>query len=309
MTLAKTVGVTVLLGVVLFALHAVAGPFFSLGAQRWGPEPRGDKLIGVVEGHLKGADVATHTLRIASGFLGLDSVSLEVTVDTQIGVHGKLGGFGDLDRGKLVRAVYEVTADRLVASRVDVLASGSTTELAVIPARLGDDTPADRPAPRPVIVNPVANEPAVVNESAVAAPPPVPDSLAASDRAAPELPERAERPTTSADVGPPPRVGEVAKPTPSPRVGEVAKPTPSPRVAEVVKPTPRALPVSPRRPRARTEPAASPAAPRLDVPPSGAVSSESRPPAAAKPVPPRRDPEDAGAVIDWLLNTSPARRQ
>jgi hypothetical protein len=269
MTLAKTVGVMVLLGVVLFALHAIAGPFFSLGAQRWGPEPRGDKLIGVVEGHLKSADVAGHTLRIASGFLGLDSLSLHVNTNTLIGVHGKLGGFGDLDRGKLVRAVYEVTGDGLVASRVDVLESGSTRELAVIPAQISEDTPAEPPA-----------------RTAVDTPPPVPEPLASPDEAGPELPERTAARAKSADVVPAARVGEVTKPTP------------------------RVLTVSPRRrQQIITEPAASPTPQRAVTPPATSASGGAPAPIPANTAPARREPEDAGAVIDWLLNTSSARGQ
>ena len=274
MTLAKTVGVTVLVGVVLFALHAVVGPFFSLGAQRWGPEPRGDKLIGVIEGHLKSTDVGGHTLRIASGFLGLDSVSLQVTATTVIGVHGKLGGFGDLDRGQLVRAVYEVTGADLVAARVDVLGAGSTRELAVIPAVLSEDTPADVPAVKAGMVS------ADASDSTVDARLPVPDAPAAGEEAGPELPERPEPRKTPPDIVPPPRVGEV------------------------VKPTPRAVTVSPRRrPRPTTEPAASPT-PRAVTSPATSPA-----PSSANAAPPRRDPEDAGAVIDWLLNISSARGQ
>lgn len=279
--LAKTLGLTALLGVILFAVHAVAGPFFSLAAQRWGPEPRGDKLIGVVEGHLKSADVTTQTLRIASGFLGLDSVSLHVTTNTLIGVHGKLGGFGDLDRGELVRAVYEVASDRLVASHVDVLKAGSTAASTPIPTPLTEDTPPDRPAQNPGVVSPGAP-----TEPAVAEPVSVPDPPVEPERVAPELPERPEPRKTSTDGARPTRIGEAA--------------TPTPRAITAERPR--------RRRNVATEPAASPSPRRAAPPPATSIAGGSPAPASANAAPPRRE-EDAGAVIDWLLNSSPARGQ
>jgi len=111
-----------IVAIVLFLLvDLVDGPLYSFSTKTWSPEMRGDKMIGGIEGPVKDADASTNTVRIASGFLGLASLSLVVTPDTKIAVKGKLGGFADLDRGQRVRVAYEVRLDQLVAWRVEVL--------------------------------------------------------------------------------------------------------------------------------------------------------------------------------------------
>ena len=131
-----------IVAIVLFLLiDLVDGPLYSFSTKTWSPELRGDKMIGGIEGAVKDADVATNTVRIASGFLGLASLPLVVTPDTKIAVKGKLGGFADLDRGQIVRVAYEVRSDQLVAWRVEVL-DGSQTSDAVLPAEADSDTTA-----------------------------------------------------------------------------------------------------------------------------------------------------------------------
>jgi hypothetical protein len=273
----KVVGLILLIAVVVFAIDAVAGPFFSLSTQSWGPERRGDKVMGIVEGHLRSTDVPTRTVRITAGFLGLDSLSLQITTDTVIGVNGKLGGFGDLDRGQLVRVAYEVASDRRVASRVEVLHEGSTTALTATPSwALSEDTPADRPTSdagvtTPPAVEPVEAAPIAVPTAAAPTPPQAP---------APSVPPAPRK--TDADGARPARLGETATPAP------------------------RAITDSARRPEVRTAPAASP---RPAAQSAAPAVSGARTRTAPDVTPARREAEDAGAVIDWLLNSSPARGQ
>jgi hypothetical protein len=121
-TIVARVSVALMAMVVLvFVIDLLEGPFFSLSTRMWTPERRGDRLIGGIEGAVKGTDVSTSTVRVASGFLGLASLPVVITPQTQIAIKGKLGGFADLGRGQFVRVAYEVLPDRLVAWRVDVL--------------------------------------------------------------------------------------------------------------------------------------------------------------------------------------------
>ena len=128
--------------VLVFLVDLVDGPLYSFSTQTWSPELRGDKMIGGIEGAVKDADAATNTVRIASGFLGLASLSLVVTPDTKIAVQGKLGGFADLERGQLVRVAYEVRPDQLVAWRVEVLDQWSQRSDALLPAETDTDATA-----------------------------------------------------------------------------------------------------------------------------------------------------------------------
>ena len=118
---ARALAAAVALAALVIVLDLVAGPFFSFSAKAWPPEARGTRVIGGIQGAIKHTDADTTTVRVASGFLGLSSVSVIVTPQTRIGVGGKLGGFADLARGQLVRIGYELLPGRLLASRIDVL--------------------------------------------------------------------------------------------------------------------------------------------------------------------------------------------
>lgn len=111
----------VLAVVTFLVVDVIEGPVFSLSTRTWPAEVRDGKVIAGIEGAVKAADRATGTVRIASGFLGLSSVRVVVTPQTEVAIHGKFGSLADLDRGQLVRVAYEVLPDRLLASRVDVL--------------------------------------------------------------------------------------------------------------------------------------------------------------------------------------------
>ena len=111
----------VLAVVTFLVVDVIEGPVFSLSTRTWPAEVRDGKVIAGIEGAVKAADRATGTVRIASGFLGLTSVRVVVTPQTEVAIHGKFGSLADLDRGQLVRVAYEVLPDRLLASRIDVL--------------------------------------------------------------------------------------------------------------------------------------------------------------------------------------------
>lgn len=156
-------GGAALLGLVGVA-HLAAGPFFSLSTNTWPVERHGTALVGGVQGPIKSTDNGTATVRVASGFLGLRSLSIVITEQTKIPIGGKLGGIGDLDPGQLVRITYELRADRLVARRVDVLNRASSSD-PVTPTETTAVATANVPiaeAPRaitPMVVAPEAKPP------------------------------------------------------------------------------------------------------------------------------------------------------
>jgi hypothetical protein len=179
------VGVLLLAGVVV-ALDAVAGPFFSLAVRTVPPTVQGERVIGGVEGPVKSTDEDVHVVNIASGFLGLWSLPIAVTPETTIAVDGKLGGWGDLRPGLLVRVMYEVAAgERRVASRVEVLDPRSP--VAAVPGSgAGAGEP---PVPRKEAVSSPPALPHVTEPAAVAAPravAPEPSAVAAPRAVAPE---------------------------------------------------------------------------------------------------------------------------
>lgn len=331
-TVAKTVGVMVLVSAVVVACDRAAGPFFSFSAQSWAPEPRGDAVIGVVEGPIKTADAATGTLHIASGFLGLTSLPLEVTADTIIGVRGKLGGVGDLDRGRLVRVAYEVAPDRLVARRVLLLDAASDTAVTV--ARASDVSPNSAPgapARADAEAQPTATTPAVAAPVVVGTPSPArrpvetpsparrPVETTSPARRTVETPSparrRAEAPSPSEPSAPARAADENRSPArpvdANPPASKPSAVTPEPR-------EPAELPARPEVKPAAPPPSAPPAV-SPSVAPTPRPGPPARPPVAAKPpaarsadvsLPPRRQRDDAGtAVIDWLLTAPPARPQ
>lgn len=204
----------VAVAVLVFVIDLLEGPFFSLSTRMWAPERRGDRLIGGIEGAVKRADVSTGTVRVASGFLGLASFPVVITPQTQIVIKGKLGGFADLDRGQLVRVVYEVLSDRLVASRVEVL-DRVTSEIAQIegePAASGP-SPSAKSSSSPA--SPPAEAPASVSSTNASSPSSVPRWRAAPSVAS--LPS-GSAPTTGQNAsGAPPSKRAVVAPSSSPR--------------------------------------------------------------------------------------------
>jgi hypothetical protein len=179
-------GGAALLGLVGVA-HLVAGPFFSLSTNSWPVERHGTALVGGVQGPIKGTESGTGTVRVASGFLGLRSLSIIITEQTKIPIDGKLGGIGDLDRGQLVRISYEMRADRLVARQVDVLNRAPSSD-PVTPT----ETTAVATAKVPIAEAPRAITPMAVAPMAVA---PTPMPPAVSEAKPPQtLPPR--RPTS-----------------------------------------------------------------------------------------------------------------
>ena len=128
----------IVVAVLVFLVDVFAGPFFFFSTRTWAPEMRDGKLIGSIEGAIKRTDARTDTVRMPAGFLGLASLPLVVTLQTRIAVTGKLGGFGDLEPGQMVRIAYEVLPDRLLARRIDVL-DGRGSDSALLSASESDD--------------------------------------------------------------------------------------------------------------------------------------------------------------------------
>jgi hypothetical protein len=175
----------------------------------------GDKVIGGIEGAVKATDRVTGTLLVASGFLGLSSLPVVVTPQTQVAVRGKLGGVADLDRGQIVRITYEVLPDRLLAQRIDVLdgvVSSSLTPPIEIDRKASAEEPPPITEPRFTPAPAVELPPRVV---APAAPPPSP----------------VIRPTAAATISAPKRPPATTSPAPQPPTASAPRSTPPPAAA------------------------------------------------------------------------------
>ena len=192
-----------LLGLVSVANFA-EGPFFSLSTNTWPVERDGTTLVGGVQGAIKAADRGTATLRVASGFLGLWSVAIVITEDTEIPVGDKLGGIGDLDRGQLVRVAYEVRDDHLVARRVDVLDRGTKSDVGRPVATPADPRPKVvpwTPVPFAVSPKPLENVPSRRTAAAPrAASPPKPEKSADPSKKRPPTLHKASPRTNAANA-------------------------------------------------------------------------------------------------------------
>lgn len=211
--------------VAVFLVDLVEGPLFSLSTRTWPPELHEGKVIGGIEGAVKAADRDTGTLLVASGFLGLSSLPVVVTPQTEVAVRGKLGGVADLDRGQTVRIAYEVLPDRLLAQRVDVLDG-------VVASNLAPAVEVDRKASAeeaPAVTEAVSNEPAASAPAAPSAE--LPPRAAAPAPAPPVI-----RPTTAAAVAAPKRPPANASPAAKPSTASAPAPRPTPPPAATVLP-------------------------------------------------------------------------
>ena len=208
---------------VVVGLDVFAGPFFSLAARKLPTAVQGRRIIGGVEGPVKSTDEQTRIVRIASGFLGLSSLPVRVTPETTIAVDGKLGWWGDLSRGLLVRVTYEVTPDeRLVASHVDVLTQVSP--VAASPSTASGNAE-QRPPSREI---PVATEasasPRVHEPAGVTRPSAVTPERPAAAPAQERRPRSASAPTTSTRAP----VAVDGSPSRSPAIGPAPERRPPP---------------------------------------------------------------------------------
>ena len=277
--------------VLVFLVDLVGGPFFSFSTQAWAPARQGDKMIGGIQGLVKATDSPASTVRISAGFLGLRSLPVAVTPETEIAVNGKFGGFGDLDRGQRVRVTYEVHPDRLVAARVEVLDRSSDPP----DARVPDEQTSEAMVPSlvPSVAPSTSVPPGATTSSStrITSPAPVPQRGPAP--ASP--PERSARPPTSASrtalrpqrATPPPVTS--ARPTRPPAapgalqnaqaaVRPASRPATSP-VASAAAPDPGVQ--APTTPDAKHE--ATALAPIVSTPAPPSVSPPSSPSAPAEP--------------------------
>jgi hypothetical protein len=216
------------LAAVVWVANLAAGPFFSLSTKAWAVERHGDKLVGRVQGAIKATENATATVRVASGFLGLRSLAIVITEETEIPVGGKLGGIGDLDRGQLVKIAYEVLEHHLVARRVEVLDRLGSSD-PVMPV----ETVADTTAIAPTAVTPTAVTPRVVLPTAVA-PTPVPPAVSDAEARqklsprSPASPPRTVSPPKRQKTAAPPKKRTTAARSSSPRTPAANAPRSAP---------------------------------------------------------------------------------
>jgi hypothetical protein len=212
--------------VTFLVVDVIEGPVFSLSTRTWPAEVRDGKVIAGIEGAVKAADRATGTVRIASGFLGLTSVRVVVTPQTEVAIHGKFGSLADLDRGQLVRVAYEVLPDRLLASRVDVLDRLAHSE----PVRASESLRPAESVPSAEPVRPAAPVASVQTERVSpeapsgAAPEPATAVEASRDPALP----LATRPGAAAPSAAPKRAAAVRSLAPRVETHPTARPVPPP---------------------------------------------------------------------------------
>src|SRR5437762_579631 len=221
----RVLAMTVVAMVLVFLVDLLAGPVFSFSTHAWPPARQGDKVIGGIQGLVKATDSPASTVRISAGFLGLGSLPVVVTPETRIAVNGKLGGFGDLDRGQRVRVTYEVQPDRLVAASVELLERSSDAS----DVRLPDEQ---------------SSGPMALTSSSPRVMPPAP--VAQRDAASASPSERSARPPTSAWS----------------RTDHQPERATPPPVTSMPPIRPRAEPGAPRNARDAVRPASSPATAR-----------------------------------------------
>ena len=155
------------------------------------------KLIGHVIGYMAGLDQAGQQLRVSLNRFGLRPFVFQLTDDTQIVVHGKLGGLGDLEHVMSVQVRYELRNGTRVATTIQIGDAEAPRIEAVPPAVV---TPPSRPVRPYVVPRPVTTTPEIRPAKA-----PTPPLTPAPPRAAPE-PARPEPATIEREAppGPPP---------------------------------------------------------------------------------------------------------
>jgi hypothetical protein len=245
----RGVAAVLVLGVLGLLADVFAGPLFFVSTRTSEPEVRAGRMIGAVEGTIKGADASTGTVRMPSGFLGLLSLAVLVTEQTKIVVADKLGGFGDLEPGRIVHITYEVVRDRLVARRIDVR-DALAPDAAFAAPKLGDEGD-EKPVVSVAVPAPAASR---VPTPPAAALVPVPGQPAPPARAVPP----ASAPAPAAPPAPPASLSG-ARPygTASPPAKRVVSPpaTTRPRVTKPRRPEgPSKAPAAAAKPPARKPP-------------------------------------------------------
>jgi hypothetical protein len=175
-------GVVVVAAVAVVLVDIFAGPFVFLSTKLSPPELRDGAHLGAIEGEIKRTEADSSTVLLPHGFLGLRSLPVVVTEQTRIAIGGKLGGFGDLEPGRMVRIAYEVSPDRLVARRIEVLDPNLSSAEA-------DQTDVEQPA----FALPRASAPTTVNHIVPRVAPPQTRAPVTASSAALKEARRSER--------------------------------------------------------------------------------------------------------------------
>jgi hypothetical protein len=226
------------------------------------PQLAGGPATGDVTGYLGRIDRAARTIEVAQDGAGLRPVSLALTDEASITIHGHQARAGDLAKGMAARVFYEVRSDVKYVTAIEVTEAPAAAK-AVSPAGgAATGGPADRPADTTPIV-----EARPEAESA-----PIEDTR----------PEAESAPLVAVRPSPPAPTPGAVQPPPSPP----AKP-PAPRAPSAPPPSVHTLATPPAkvpRPVASTE-----------------VASEasSRPTSPRAPV--DSEVADGTAAVEWLL--------
>ena len=121
----RGVVLVVIVAIVALFVDILAGPFVFLATKSTPVELQDGASVATIEGAIKGTDADSLTVRLPQGFLGLGSLAVVVVPsETKIAIGAKLGGFGDLAPGQIVRVAYEASSDRLVARRIEIIERG-----------------------------------------------------------------------------------------------------------------------------------------------------------------------------------------
>jgi hypothetical protein len=270
------------LAAVLVIAGLVAWSTLRTPEQEFVPQLAGGPAMGSMTGYLGRVDRNAHTIDVAEDRVGVRAVSLAVTNDTAITVHGKAGGLVDLSKDMPVRVFYEVRNDVKYVTAIQVVAEEPRATHANATAASGPEGK-DSTEAKPAGAQPLTDQKPVAESKPIAETKPVAETTPPGDSrpVGESKPVPVTKPAGEARAVPP--VPSPATPVPSPRT----QPGPT---SSVQAPAPPA--VKPSRP-APSPTEAAPAAPaRTATTPQRPTDS---------------DVIDGTAAIDWLLK-GPGRR-
>src|SRR5918996_3057882 len=196
--------VLVVTAMVSWSLLRASDPDASL------PLPEGH-VLGDMTGQVGEVNRDAQTVDISETPPGLRPVTLVVTDDTSITVHGKQGGLGDLGKDMPVRVFYEVRDEVMYATSIQVVTEDAQASQPTVSDRVAAETtpPAVPVAPPPAPVTPApAAGPLLLPPASPPPPPPAPAASSGTTQvrgSPPAKPPRAAAPTTEAPSVSPPR--------------------------------------------------------------------------------------------------------
>jgi hypothetical protein len=226
-------------GIALAAVLVIAGlvAWSTLRApeQEFVPQLAGGPAMGDMTGYLGRVDRDAHTIDVAENRVGVRAVSLALTDDTAITVHGRAGSLADLSKDMPVRVFYEVRNDVKYVTSIQVV----TEEPRATPANAAPTSGAE--AKDSTDAKPAGGQP-LADQKPVAESKPVPVTKPAAEaRAVPPVPSPAAPvPTPREQPAPASSVQALAPPAVKP-----SRPAASPTEAAPVAPSRTATPPRP----------------------------------------------------------------